>query len=88
MRPFVSQREDRGLPGWLSEGSAPDGVWVPELVENEDDVRVRFTDHPDRPRLRCGYCDRQCRPRSLDAGLLWFRDHACSVDYIEEQAAA
>lgn len=63
---------------WLSEGAHPDGVWVQELVLNEDDIQKRYEDQ-DRPRLRCGYCDRKGSPVSFDAALTWFHSHDCSA---------
>lgn len=85
---------DRGLfyaggssLAWSSEGTHDDGVWVQDLVLNEDDIRIRFEDQS-RPRLRCGYCDRTNQPRTFDAALSWFHSHFCRADHIHDRAKA
>ena len=63
------------MPGWVSEGALE--AWDESLVENEEDLRIRYADQPRQPLLRCGYCDREARPWSHGAGLEWFHHHDC-----------
>lgn len=71
------------MPGWLSEGNDADGAWVETLVENEDDIGVRFEDQPDRPVFTCGYCGARTQLRTEQAAIEWFHSHLCRSDFIE-----
>ena len=69
------------MPGWVREG-AHDTAWDDTVVENTEGIKLLFSER-ERPRLRCGYCDRSSHPRSLTAAYTWWEAHDCYDQYAE-----